>query len=451
MSKVNICYLYKNIRKNLFEEFNKNKFQIFPCNNIDDLKEIINLQNIDLLIIADESENSFSDNLELVSKIENKINEINFDIILLVKNFSEEKLNKIANESIKYFFNIDKEEDFLNKLNEIFDKVLEEKKEKIKILIVDDNKDERVIISYLLKQLDIEMIEAGNGKEAQEYLYDDEISIIILDLYMPLMDGYETCKLFKSRETFKHVPIIALTSSENSNDLKRMLEAGANDFIRKPFLFEEFTARIKAQLRLKNYFDEIQMHISEEERLNQKLLEVNEKILDLNGKLEDMAITDYLTGIYNRRYILEYLEQEIERSNRYDTMFSVILFDFDNFKNVNDTYGHLVGDEALKHFCNLVSENTRKSDLMGRYGGEEFLLIMPNTTIEQVEKHANKLREVIEENPLKYGNNEKLKITVSAGCTSFYQLDKKSEDLIKRADDALLRAKNNGKNRVEKG
>jgi len=173
----------------------------------------------------------------------------------------------------------------------------------------------------------------------------------------------------------------------------------------------------------------------------------NEQLRNISDKFQNQAMTDYLTGIYNRRYFFEILVNEIERSKRFKSTFSVLLFDIDNFKRINDTYGHLTGDEVLKHCCKLVNENTRKSDIMGRFGGEEFILILHETLPENARILADKLRTVIEENPLMI-DDQVFPVTVSFGGTIYTENDVLN-NLLERADNALYIAKENGRNRVE--
>jgi diguanylate cyclase (GGDEF)-like protein len=446
--KVKICIYQENTSDDngLFESLGSDKYLKVKTNDKNDLASILSGERFDVVIIY-----PLEASIENCEKIKNSLDDIlgieNSRIFYISDDKSEMRNNDLSNDNNSVeILNLPLTQYQLSiKLDKIYNSVIAAG---AKVLVVDDNNDERVITQYLLKQMGMEMIEAENGEDAKKYLYEEYISLVILDLYMPVMDGFETCRMLKSREAFKHVPVIALTSSENSNDLKRMLEAGANDFIRKPFLFEEFIARVRAQLRLKEYFDHVQDHIAEEEKLNMKLLEVNHKIKVLNEKLEQMAVTDYLTNIYNRRYTLEYMDKEIERAIRYDTSFCVALFDIDHFKDFNDTHGHQVGDEVLKHFCDLVLKNTRKSDTFGRYGGEEFLLILPNCNLEVGYSHSEKLRELVELNILKTSGKE-LQITVSGGVSEYSPGDK-PEEIIKRADDALLDAKREGRNRILK-
>ncbi len=446
MEKLKIFYYSDGVIENRDEiqELISNSCSISFFNNRDLLAKECK-KNTDLnLLVFKTKDNCFEKLSEFFSGLKQK-NDCSKLITFAILNKITETEKNIATK-----FNIN--ELFLDPLSTVlFQRYVEDIKLKHtqqNVLVIDDNEDERIIIKHLLKDNGLNALEAENGKDAKIYLYRDDISLVILDIYMPIMNGYETCKMLKQRESFKHVPIIAVTSSERGNDLKKMLDAGANDFLRKPFLFEEFSARIKAHLRTKNYFDEVQSKVGEEEKLNMRLVEVNERINDLNKKLEDMAITDYLTKIYNRRYSIEYLEKEIQRCERYNTTFSIIMFDIDYFKKVNDTYGHLAGDEILKKFTEIILNNTRKSDILGRFGGEEFLLILPNAKLKQAMTLGEKLRQAIQEKVFKIKNNE-INITISQGVAQYKKNDI-TESVIRRADEALFKAKSSGRNKVMK-
>lgn len=310
-----------------------------------------------------------------------------------------------------------------------------------KALVIDDNDSQREIIVKILKHLGVDSLTATNGKEAVDnYLYQTDLSIIISDIFMPVMDGFETCNTFKSRESFKHVPFIALTSQGDIKNLKKILELGANDFITKPVNIDEFIARVKAHLRLKEYYDEIQKHIAEEEKLNMMLM-------DLSSRLNIMAVTDYLTGIYNRRYIMEYIKTELEKCNRYKNCFSIIMFDIDHFKKINDTYGHQAGDKILIEVCEAVKNTIRKSDVFGRIGGEEFLCICNSTNLEGAGIMGEKLRKAVESLETVY-EEQSIHVTISLGVAEALP-DLGLDKLLQKTDDALYLAKKYGRNRME--
>ncbi len=183
-----------------------------------------------------------------------------------------------------------------------------------------------------------------------------------------------------------------------------------------------------------------------------KMMETLEKLILQATKekrfYENLALTDSLTGLYNRRVFMEVAEKELNRAMRLGEPFSILMLDLDNFKKVNDTYGHDVGDIVLRHVANILKENLRKMDLIARWGGEEFIVMLPNTSLEGAYKVGEKLRKAVEQNPIELRNGEKLKITVSIGISSFRN-HKSLEDIIREADIALYGAKKKGKNRVE--
>ncbi|PKL36057.1 MAG: hypothetical protein CVV44_17705 [Spirochaetae bacterium HGW-Spirochaetae-1] len=173
----------------------------------------------------------------------------------------------------------------------------------------------------------------------------------------------------------------------------------------------------------------------------------NEELQDLRDKYQGLAMRDDLTGIYNRRYFFELLINEMERCRRYSGAFSLLMFDIDNFKHFNDTHGHLIGDEVLRHCCDIVKDNIRKSDIFSRFGGEEFMIILPETELKSAGILAEKLRHHIDDSPLDLGKQE-LHVTASFGGTGFDERDM-LKTVIERVDNALYMAKERGRNRVE--
>ncbi len=410
------------------------------CDDLDGLVKCVNNNEISLIII-DSHEKDIFWAIETVSNYKDQTNQknSNLPITVIINEASKENMKLAYDTGISKIYTAPIDTSTLMKyVNDYFRSEYEEQ-EKVKALIIEDDENQRDIVKKILSNINLEVLEASDGRDAEKYLYNPDISIIISDIYMPYKDGFETCKMFKSRETFKHVPFIALTTRGNMENLKKVLELGANDFINKPFSIDEFVSRIKVQLRLKKYYDEIQKHIAEEERLNMSLI-------DLNEKLNSMAITDYLTGVYNRRYIMEYLKTELEKCKRYNHDLSIMIIDVDHFKKINDTYGHKSGDEVLKYICNLISENIRQSDVFGRIGGEEFLIVFNDTDVENASNKAEKIRSLIEKSKVE-DNGKEISITISAGVTE-YTKDDHVDSIVNRADQALYNAKEDGRNKI---
>tara|TARA_Y100000310_G_C20704311_1_gene833479 strand:- start:7385 stop:8194 length:810 start_codon:yes stop_codon:yes gene_type:complete len=179
-----------------------------------------------------------------------------------------------------------------------------------------------------------------------------------------------------------------------------------------------------------------------------ELIETQKQLKGTLKKLDELAKTCELTGLPNRRHILECLEKEFYRAKRYSSMFAVIIADIDHFKKVNDTYGHSVGDETIIHFSKLVKDNLRETDMVGRIGGEEFVIVLPNTDQVNATILANRIRESVANCPLPLESNQPLRVTSSFGVSQFLTSDEDKSEVVKRADEALYIAKNSGRNKV---
>jgi diguanylate cyclase (GGDEF)-like protein len=298
------------------------------------------------------------------------------------------------------------------------------------ILIIDDSDSVRYQIIGTLKKVALFELysEARDGIDGFKSLIAAKPDLIICDLEMPRMDGFKFLQLVNSREDLKDIPIIMLTGRED-RDLKiKGLEQGACDYVTKPFDAGELVARVKVQLKIKALQDELKRS---------------------NELLRELSNTDPLTRLYNRRYLTKILNSELNRSERYNENLTFVILDIDNFKKVNDTYGHQNGDAVLSAIAEVVLAGRRCYDIAARYGGEEFVLVLPGTSLQgglTVAEHLRKDVQTISFEP----PMEKLAVTVSAGVATFpsQQVDD-VDSLIRKADEALYRAKQNGRNRVE--
>jgi diguanylate cyclase (GGDEF)-like protein len=288
------------------------------------------------------------------------------------------------------------------------------------VLIVDDMSTNLLMLSDLLKQeYDVKI--AKNGKKALEIVYNNNIDIILLDIMMPDIDGYEVCKELKNNAKTKNIPIIFVTAKDNDEDEEYGLNLGAIDYIIKPFNKAIVKLRIKNHLELKLKSD----------------------------LLEELSMYDGLTHIPNRRYFDEMFESSYKQSKREQTSLTVMMIDIDFFKPYNDNYGHGKGDETLKKVAHaLQSVLKRPTDLVARYGGEEFVVLLQNTSLEDSKKIASKLLNAIKELDIvhEYSNVEK-RVTVSIGVA--YKQEQSQiakEELLKKADQALYHVKNKTRN-----
>lgn len=302
-----------------------------------------------------------------------------------------------------------------------------------RVLLVEDDPLQASITKKILQRTGYDVLWAQDGVNAIKIVKTSDLDIILLDVVMPGMDGYEVCRWLKTDEATRGIPVIMLTVKKDLSDKISGLRVGADDYLPKPYNELELNARIYASLRTKALQDELR-------KKNRQL----EKLLT---RVEHMAITDELTGLYNRRRFHEILTGEFGHSERYSSPLSLIMFDIDHFKRVNDIFGHHVGDAALKEFGNILSSNKRQNDTAARYGGEEFMLILPAAGRTEACAVAEQIRKCTEERDfpeIKDG------ISVSAGISSVPDDSLSSDDeMIRCADFALYRAKMMGRNRVE--
>lgn len=297
-----------------------------------------------------------------------------------------------------------------------------------KILIVDDSKLIAHVAMGILTRRGHEVVLAQDGPRGLQLATSRQPDLILLDLIMPLMDGYEVCRRLKEHPSTQDVPVIMLTSKAEAADKVRGLEMGAVDYVTKPFDEGELIARVNIHLRLKELYEALQ---------------------EKNRQLQEIANRDGLTALYNHRYFHEHLKTDFVRAKRYVQPLSCVLFDIDYFKKFNDTYGHPLGDIILKSMGEIILGSIRESDLAARYGGEEFALLLYYTHTQGALELAERLRRIIEGYAF-HRDDEVFHITISAGLATFpHPLVLEPQQLVECADKALYSAKQNGRNRVE--
>ncbi|MCX7746019.1 MAG: diguanylate cyclase [Clostridia bacterium] len=310
------------------------------------------------------------------------------------------------------------------------------------IVIIDGDKKITRFLSKKLKEVGFTVRSVNNPREAEEAINEQIPDVILIDLSFKDYEGNSFISRIKSKPECSQIPIIALSGSFESLeecDFRQLLNL--NDFIRKPIHIAEVLTRINTQIKIM----EIQ------NRLKQK----NKELMEKASRLEQAVKTDELTSLYNKKYILEMLGAEIQRSVRYKKPLSVIMLDIDNFKSINDTYGHLAGDNVLKQVAEIIRSSIREIDLAGRYGGEEFVIVAPETSLNGALRLAERIRYNVENTRLHLDNkNKNISATISAGVrckipSKAYDISKETKPLIDEADAALYQAKRNGKNRVE--
>jgi two-component system, cell cycle response regulator len=306
--------------------------------------------------------------------------------------------------------------------------------EDARILVVDDHPDNLEIINARLTSRGYQVELASNGQEALDRVHANPPHLILLDVMMPVIDGYEVSRRIKQDASLPYVPIILVTARDSTEDKVEGLDAGADDYLTKPVNFPELEARVRSMLRIKKLQDELDLK--------------NRELEEANRKLRKLSITDGLTGLFNHRHVHELLHEEFERSRRSEEPMAVVMMDLDRFKQVNDTYGHPTGDVILFETAQILRETAREIDMIGRYGGEEFMAILPGTDEEEAARFANRCREAVGEHVFRDESVE-VRMTTSAGAASFPFADVETpDDLIKLADQALYHAKESGRNRV---
>ncbi len=309
----------------------------------------------------------------------------------------------------------------------------------LRILIVDDVSINIQVIANILKKDGYQMSYAQSGKAALVKSNFQDFDLILLDVMMPEMNGFEVCIQLKQELKTKDIPVIFLTAKSDTESIVRGFEAGGADYVTKPFNGVELLARVKTRLDLKRSQEALKSAY-------QKLKATNEKLLKSQEKLEMVARTDTLTKLSNRFDIIEKMENEKIRFERSQKPFSFILCDIDNFKLFNDQYGHDCGDFVLVSLAERIRSRVRKQDGVSRWGGEEFLLLLPETDLEGGRILAESLRETVSSNCYEY-DEHKLEITMTFGVSSFSQIEN-IEQCIKMADSALYKGKSLGKNCV---
>jgi two-component system, cell cycle response regulator len=296
-----------------------------------------------------------------------------------------------------------------------------------RILLVDDRPYSYERLAPVLSTehtVDLEINPAGALFRAAEGNYD----LLIVSLGLDNYDGLRLCSQVRSLERTRHVPILAISDAQNNSQLLRGLEIGVNDYLLRPVDKNELLARARTQIRKRRYTD---------------------RLRDSMQNSIEMAITDALTGLHNRRYLETHLATLAEQASVRAKPLALMMLDIDYFKSINDSHGHDAGDDVLREFAIRVRTSIRGIDLACRYGGEEFVIVMPETDLHVAGMVAERLRNAIAGEPFAVNKaSKRIHVTISIGLTTLEAKDETVGDLLKRADTALYRAKHDGRNRV---
>ncbi|MCC6445189.1 MAG: diguanylate cyclase [Armatimonadetes bacterium] len=287
-----------------------------------------------------------------------------------------------------------------------------------------------------LKNAGFEVVVAEHGEKGLEIAYSEEPDIILSDWMMPRLDGPQLCQAIKSDSKLRYIFFILLSARGNTTDRVDGLSTGADEYLAKPCPDEELIARLQAGMRLVN--------------LQKELLRLQAELAEKNRILEQLATTDPLTTLYNRRHFMDVLDGELSRAARYQRQLSFVICDIDNFKKINDTYGHQVGDQVLIQTAALLQKSIRSTDVVARYGGEEFVIVLPEHTLQGALVVAERIRASIERTLMLLPDaSPPISVTMSFGVAEWHPaIHSTADHLIREADDALYTAKRTGKNRV---
>jgi two-component system cell cycle response regulator len=296
-----------------------------------------------------------------------------------------------------------------------------------RILIIEDRPESVAWFSSALEPAN-KVLAVDTFEEALVRVRGGDFDLIVVSLGMRGFDGLRLCSQLRSLPEGRNVPILVVVSDGDRRKLNQALEMGVNDYLARPVDKNELVARVRTQLRKKLYSDRLRHNVQ----------------LSL-----EMAITDQLTGLHNRRYMSRHLDNLLAQARKSGKPLAFVIMDIDFFKLVNDTHGHDIGDEVLREFSRRIAANVRGIDLACRFGGEEFVVVMPDTDVAYAYSVAERLRKSIESTPIEISRAPgKLTITISIGIAAAVSESDSAEDLLHRADQALYRAKKTGRNRV---
>lgn len=296
-----------------------------------------------------------------------------------------------------------------------------------RVLVADDSMLIRAVVRSGLEEEGYQVLEAEDGTAALTRCRAERPDVVLLDIEMPGLNGYQVLEQIKADPELTNIPVVFLTSRTDTADIVAGIRGGAHDYLKKPFEPAELLARVGSAVHVK---------------------QLRDQLWERNAELDRISRTDSLTGLFNRWHLQEELARLRRTAQRYQEPIAIILFDIDHFKHVNDHYGHPAGDLVLVEFARRLTAQVRSCDVVGRWGGEEFLVLMPRTDLAGAIRVAERIRAVTARTPVAAGATE-IPLTVSGGCALGSADD--SEDLIKLADTRLYEAKTGGRNRIVAG
>jgi two-component system, cell cycle response regulator len=295
----------------------------------------------------------------------------------------------------------------------------------IVVLLVEDSAAIRALVRRMLVAGGHVVLEAAGGAAALTVCREQQPDVVLLDVEMPEMSGWDVLAAMKADPDLRDVPVVFLTGRSDTTDMVDGLRLGAHDYLRKPCEPTELLARVQAAARVKRLQDELRQR---------------------NEDLDRISRTDALTGLRNRRHVEEYLAKLTSLARRNLEPIAVLVIDIDHFKSVNDEHGHEAGDAVLREVAGRMQDSVRLEDMVGRWGGEEFLVVLPNTTDQGAAELAERLRQVVADTPCRLADGDAVQVTISVGCAA--SLIDDAGILVRSADAAMYEAKQTGRNRV---
>lgn len=302
------------------------------------------------------------------------------------------------------------------------------------VLIVDDSPLNRKVLAHILTEQGYQIREAGDGKDAFRLMEEVPPDLVLLDINLPDINGIDVCRRMKDDPSTSDIPVIFISALQETAQKVKAFEAGGIDYVTKPFYKEEVAARVKSQLTIRQLQKELQRHIAELETLYRDV--------------KDLSIRDSLTGLYNRRYFDEVIHTQDAACTRYGTVYTLLMTDLDHFKKINDSLGHKAGDLVLRRFSEILLRSLRDCDTPFRIGGEEFVVLLPETTQGEALIVAQRIMANVRRAPWAEISPD-LKLTCSIGsATSKNSCPDEENALLSEADVRLYQAKKAGRDRI---
>ena len=292
------------------------------------------------------------------------------------------------------------------------------------VLVADDSLVIRKLLRRQLEEHGHQVVEAVDGEDALIQVRAHQPDVVLLDVEMPNLDGHGVLRQMNADPALADIPVVFLTARASTEDVVEGLRLGAHDYLRKPFEPSELVARVSAAVRVKRLQDELR---------------------ERNAELDEISRMDVVTGLPNRRHLLEHLEAESSAAQRRGASFGLLMVDVDHFKKVNDDWGHDSGDAVLRIVAARLATACRAEDVAGRWGGEEFLVVAPASDLGDAALLAERVRALVAESPIPVGDSGSIIVTVSVGVVAG---SRDVDELLRRADEALYEAKQTGRNRV---